>query len=93
PSMVIVTAENQERVASIVEEFGIGINLGWEQELTEGEIRDRLCQLCNDEPKRRQLSSQGQRLVDGRGSDRVAEAIIRQQAWVSVRNRVRRLHG
>jgi len=83
PSMVIATAENQEGVARLVQKSKIGINLGWEQELTEADIRERLSHLCGNESMRRQFSNRGQKLVDGGGSERVAEAIIQQHARIS----------
>jgi len=83
PSMVIVTAENQERVASVVEKSGFGISLGQELELTEADIRDAVYRLCSDKSMRRQLSHRGREVVDGAGGERVAEVIVQQHARIS----------
>jgi UDP-2,4-diacetamido-2,4,6-trideoxy-beta-L-altropyranose hydrolase len=68
PSLTIILAENQKRIAEGLERAGAAINLGWHQDLspesiaasTDGILRARAC--------RERLSERGRGLVDGNGA-------------------------
>jgi UDP-2,4-diacetamido-2,4,6-trideoxy-beta-L-altropyranose hydrolase len=68
PSLTIILAENQKRIAEGLERVGAAINLGCQQDLssesiassTDGILRARAC--------RERLSERGRGLVDGNGS-------------------------
>lgn len=75
PFLVLIAAENQNRIARGLEEVGSAICLGWHQDVTSKQIQTNLESLLNDDQSRRALSVRGQRMVDGRGRYRVLDAL------------------
>lgn len=74
PQVIIVLADNQRGMAQSLSETGLALNLGWFEQVTEADIINALLDLINEDG-RRQMSRQGQMLVDGRGSHRVLEVM------------------
>lgn len=75
PLLAVACAENQRRVADAVHRRGIGMSLGSRQDLIPGRLRDRLETLAADPERRERMSRKGQKIVDGRGVERVIEVM------------------
>lgn len=76
PSIVIVLAENQVNIAESIEKKGIAVNLGWYENVTVNKLKEVVEGLINDFHKRITMSLKSKEIVDGRGTERVAEKII-----------------
>lgn len=77
PSLSYIIAGNQEKSAQALSEQGIIECMGWHNKLSTNMISKKIKELCNDYEKRKELSLKMQKLVDGRGAQRVAEEIVR----------------
>lgn len=75
PTIAVTLAENQRPIAASLETAGTGIDAGWNRELTEAHLAETLARLLPDEPRRSEMSRRGRALVDGRGAERVADAL------------------
>jgi len=75
PFLVIIAAKNQRDIALGLDQGGVATCLGWHHELTEQQIHDHLESLINDTNLRREMSTSGQSLVDGKGRLRVLQAL------------------
>jgi UDP-2,4-diacetamido-2,4,6-trideoxy-beta-L-altropyranose hydrolase len=75
PCILLVLADNQARVAEGMEQAGIAWNLGWHQLVSEQELSKAVSDLILDSKRRRLMSENGRKDVDGRGACRVAEAL------------------
>jgi UDP-2,4-diacetamido-2,4,6-trideoxy-beta-L-altropyranose hydrolase len=75
PTLSIVLADNQQRIAHSLAERGAALSLGRAEALREDVLERAVGELAEDEALRATLSSQGRALVDGRGAERVADAL------------------
>ncbi len=71
PSVLVALAVNQESVAENAERMGIAHNLGKQNGVSAVVIAENLAALLSSESERIKQSSNGRKLVDGRGSERV----------------------
>lgn len=71
PGILLVLAENQEGVAAAADKMGISWSLGSGSEVSASSIADKLAELLNSNDIRASQSSEGRKLVDGRGAERV----------------------
>lgn len=76
PSIVMIIAENQIKVAESLAKKGIIINLGWHKKVTKNDIKNALLNLINDQDKLRTMSLKGMEMVDNYGTKRVVEKIF-----------------
>jgi len=76
PSIVIILAENQQKVAENLDKRGIVINLGWYNRVTESEIKKAIEYLVQHIDARTAMSFKSQELVDGKGTERVLDRLI-----------------
>ncbi|MBI5698790.1 UDP-2,4-diacetamido-2,4,6-trideoxy-beta-L-altropyranose hydrolase [Candidatus Saganbacteria bacterium] len=75
PTITLVLAENQAKVAEDLDGRNIIINLGWYNKITEDDLALAVKNLIADPGKRRVMSLAGRRLVDGKGVERIISAI------------------
>jgi UDP-2,4-diacetamido-2,4,6-trideoxy-beta-L-altropyranose hydrolase len=75
PAITIVLAENQKRIAEWMAEARITVNLGWHTEVSVARISRAIGTLAAAQPMRTAMNQRGQKLVDGRGAARVAQAL------------------
>jgi spore coat polysaccharide biosynthesis predicted glycosyltransferase SpsG len=75
PNMILVVAENQAPIANDLDKREVSVNLGWFEDVQEEDIKDNLSRLIKDVEKRRSMSENGMRLVDGGGVDRVIKEV------------------
>jgi len=76
PTVILVLADNQHGIAEGSDEAGTALNLGWHEEIEKEEIADQVETLLRNEVKRLQMAREAQKLVDGRGVERVFEEMI-----------------
>lgn len=76
PSLVIILADNQARIADGLGAAGIADNLGWFTTLTPERLKGRLKTLLADPRRREAMSKAGRAIIDGRGAQRVASAMV-----------------
>ena len=75
PALTMVLAENQKPVAKGLEDAGATINLGWHEACSKESITAMLTDLLGDRAKREAMSTAGKKLIDGKGAQRVLEAM------------------
>jgi len=76
PALLIVTADNQIRVAAAAQSLGCAINLGWWENLTITDLISALRALAANFRHRRNMTNVGRRTIDGKGAVRVVRAMI-----------------
>lgn len=74
PVLHIVTADNQRQVAAAAEAHGLSRPIGDLETATVERIREAVIALLDDPARRSAMSAAGQKLVDGRGAERVLNA-------------------
>jgi len=77
PSLVLVLANNQRFIAELLGMKKVVVSLDRHKNLSCGEISRQVTYLLENQDKRSKMTLEGQKLVDGRGSRRVVEEIIR----------------
>jgi UDP-2,4-diacetamido-2,4,6-trideoxy-beta-L-altropyranose hydrolase len=75
PMLVVVLADNQRLNATCLGKLGMGRNLGWHSELSEGSVRAAVMHIVDDRTLRTSMSQRGSELVDGLGASRVVATI------------------
>lgn len=76
PTVTLAVADNQKLIAAELDRSGAAINLGWHRQVSAQEIATTLGPIIKSPQLRQQMSSRGKALVDGRGAQRVVEAIL-----------------
>ena len=76
PSLVITAAENQRLIAEALHRAGAALDLGWWHEVSEAGLADSIRDAALDAALRRRQADAASRLVDGRGSGRILEAMM-----------------
>lgn len=71
PVMVVVLAENQERIAVELERQGYAVNLGWYHAWTSDHFLSTFTLLTTSSGRRRIMAEKGMALVDGAGALKV----------------------
>jgi UDP-2,4-diacetamido-2,4,6-trideoxy-beta-L-altropyranose hydrolase len=71
PSLVIVLAENQRKLADAVRQAGLGWDLGWHERVGVPALVDSLERLLANAEERSTMARRGPELVDGHGAARV----------------------
>lgn len=76
PTIVVCGELFEEETANMMQERGFSINLGFGKKLDEKTIFDTVDSLMEDYYRRLQMSKRGKKLVNGRGTERIAEIIL-----------------
>lgn len=76
PAAVLVLAQNQREIAAGLGTYGAVVNMGWHTSVTESDIARTLSMLMHNAAKRKDMSEQGRRLVDGYGASRVTSVLL-----------------
>jgi spore coat polysaccharide biosynthesis predicted glycosyltransferase SpsG len=77
PSIIICHHETHNRIANRFSEVGAAINLGVGSDVSEQVIADTLKGLLGDRERRALLSRNARSILDGRGSERVSDIIMK----------------
>ena len=72
PQVVLVLAENQRSVADNLARFRLALNFGWYSEINCDEFLVRLRELILNSERRKAMSENGRRIIDGKGAERVS---------------------
>lgn len=83
PALLLVLAENQAGVAAGIHNFGAAQTLGPAGNLTSADIADALRELISDPARRQRMAERGRVLVDGRGVERVMDAMAERRRFFS----------
>jgi len=75
PSLFLVLADNQRGIAEGLQSRGLGINLGWADDVTVESISGAIKSLLKDADLRAKMSEKARKEVDGVGAARVVAAI------------------
>jgi UDP-2,4-diacetamido-2,4,6-trideoxy-beta-L-altropyranose hydrolase len=73
PMLLVVTADNQRRVAASLQELGIAGVLGSNADFPPPGSLDQILHILKDQSRRLLMSERGRSLVDGKGASRVVE--------------------
>jgi len=75
PMLLVILADNQEKVAEEMGRQAVAINAGWANQLTDQQFQEIFLKLFYDQKLRSQFSQTAQSRVDGRGVRRVIEKL------------------
>lgn len=76
PAIVLVTAANQQGVAEGLQKNGFALSLGSGAPFPAGALKAAAAELLGDRNRLKAMAAAGKKLVDGRGAERVAEAVL-----------------
>ncbi|CCQ59836.1 UDP-2,4-diacetamido-2,4,6-trideoxy-beta-L-altropyranose hydrolase [Crocosphaera watsonii] len=71
PSIVIILADNQQKIAEKLDQMGLIINLGWHETVSLESIKNTTKKLQYSQELREKMSRLGQQLIDGQGVTRI----------------------
>ncbi len=77
PSLVVTVAENQRSIAEALHRAGAATDLGWWRDVRVEALAAAIRSAASDAPLRRQQAESAGRIVDGRGAERVVQAMTR----------------
>ncbi len=75
PGLVVTVAENQRSIAEALQRAGAAIDLGWWRDVREDTLTDAIRSAALDASLRRKQAESAGRIVDGRGAERVVQAM------------------
>ncbi len=75
PAVIVPVADNQRGIASELDRHGAAVSLGWYEALSPDRVRSAILDVAHDRERRQRLIDAGQRMVDGRGADRVVDVM------------------
>lgn len=78
PSLMIILADNQLRVAAKMKELGAGISMGWFSEITADKLQNELGKFILSKFERQSVSDACGKLVDGLGTQRILDLMLKQ---------------
>lgn len=76
PSLSIVVAENQSKVAEKFDSLKIIKSIGWHDEINREKVLNEINGLSNNYVKRKNISTKSQSIIDGLGTQRIVERIL-----------------
>ncbi|PKM94932.1 MAG: UDP-2,4-diacetamido-2,4,6-trideoxy-beta-L-altropyranose hydrolase [Firmicutes bacterium HGW-Firmicutes-1] len=76
PTISFIVADNQLGIVLRMNELGLVQSIGWHNELEEESLIKNLSNLMENFEKRKEISSNGQKLVDGNGCSRIVEKLL-----------------
>jgi spore coat polysaccharide biosynthesis predicted glycosyltransferase SpsG len=79
PSLLLELSKDQRPIASTLARAGAAINLGWYARACDEEIWRAIEAVAGDPSRRDAMRVSGQRVVDGKGIDRIAQAVL--ETW------------
>ena len=77
PTVLVTLADNQVEGGRLLAERGAGIDLGWHETVDTAVLENALTELRDDPARLVRMSEAAAAIADGRGTDRVADAIER----------------
>lgn len=77
PAIILCEVDHQVETADVLEEAGAAVNLGLGLDLPDDALAERVEALLADRKERDRLSRAGKKLIDGQGTQRVTEVLVR----------------
>jgi spore coat polysaccharide biosynthesis predicted glycosyltransferase SpsG len=74
--VVFSLADNQVNAAAALTHAGVAVNAGWYRREMPGQLPVLVPGLIQAASARRAMAANGQRLIDGRGAERVWQAVM-----------------
>lgn len=75
PTLGVIIADNQEGIANKLNDLGIIKNLGWYDKITKEVLNNHIDNLANNYILRKSISEKSTKIVDGKGSERIANIL------------------
>lgn len=75
PAMAVILADNQEFIVRKMDELGYVKSLGWYDRLDNVLVANTVNDMVNNYQERKEMSSKGQRLLDGKGTERIVNVL------------------
>ncbi len=79
PSLLLVVAENQRRIAESLSQSGVAVNAGTSQEIRSELLAGQMQGLIDSSERHTAMSHGARELVDGLGSERVRAALLERE--------------
>lgn len=76
PTLVIITAKNQENICQALEKSGMARCLGWHNELMPDNVVIELKKVINDSEVRHQMLEKAKDSIDGKGLNRILRQLL-----------------
>jgi UDP-2,4-diacetamido-2,4,6-trideoxy-beta-L-altropyranose hydrolase len=76
PMLLFTMAENHAATCRALEQLGAGVHVGWFHNITADRLAEALRDLMFDRERRRRVTDNARRLVDGNGAYRVVENVL-----------------
>lgn len=76
PVMAFIMAENQELIVHKMNDLGLIKSLGWYNHINKYLLTDNLLEIIHDYQQRKEMSRNSQKLLDGKGTDRILQSIL-----------------
>lgn len=76
PCLIITVSKNQVGIAEDLEKAGAAIDLGWYHQIETNQIAEIFHELLANSERMRNISKNGPKLVDGKGSKRILRSIF-----------------
>ncbi len=77
PSIIVCGAPFEEETAQRLMDLGIVVNLGYGKYLSKTKFQSTLYGLMTNYEKRKEMSEAGRKSIDGKGTDRIYNAIVK----------------
>lgn len=78
PSIVICGAKFENETASLMQKKGFAINLGYKRKWSKSKLSSTVRELMYDNDLRRSMNKNGRKLIDGKGTKRVSDLILKE---------------
>jgi UDP-2,4-diacetamido-2,4,6-trideoxy-beta-L-altropyranose hydrolase len=79
PMVLIIAAKNQERTVTAFSDAGAAVSAGWFDRIETEALARSLLELIGDQKRREKLREGASQMVDGRGAERVVEAMLQME--------------
>lgn len=76
PTLGVIIASNQEGIAQMMDELEMIKNMGWYNKLSKNIFKETFTNLCEDFARRKKMSLNAKKVVDGKGAQRIAEELF-----------------
>lgn len=75
PAILMITGDNQSAVAKGLGEAGFAENLGWFEDVSGGELADKIDGILTNKNRREKMSKIGRKIIDGKGTIRIIDVL------------------
>ena len=76
PLLLVILAKNQERISRAMHRLKMARSLGWFLKLKEEKIAAAIKKFMPDSALQKRLSARARKAIDGKGADRLADALV-----------------